>query len=467
MNSNSHNDYTRINANNKRIDARSIALDIVFVISEKGGYTNLVLDKMMRNLHLAAHDKHLITEIVNGTIRMLKHLDWVLNLFLKTPLEKQNPWLRNILRISLYQILFMDKIPLYAAVDSAVNLTRIKSGPKLTSVCNGVLRNIIRNRNQINYPSRERLLEYLSVYYSHPEWLVKKWLEQFGAAETERILAYNNKPPQLSLRCNQLKGTREDLVARLEKENVKCHISSFAPWLVLIDSIDKSISKLEAFQDGWFYIQNAASMLAAPILDAQPGQLVYDLCCGVGGKCTHIAEYMNNTGEIAAFDIYEQKLKLLVYNCSRLGIKIINGNQRDILSLPDHMVQASRVLLDAPCSGLGVLNRRPDARWKKNLYEVNKLIELQDRMLDKAAALVEDKGLLVYSTCTINNEENEEVVNRFLQDNHDFNLEGFKDRLSFLSLPAEEQKQVSAGMITIKPGAYCTDGMFYACMRRK
>ncbi|MGI5920295.1 MAG: 16S rRNA (cytosine(967)-C(5))-methyltransferase RsmB [Syntrophomonadaceae bacterium] len=445
---------------------RLIALEVIAAVTHQGAFTNLALEKGLRKSSLVTADRHLVTEIVNGTIRMLKHLDWVLNLFLGKKIDKQNPWLRDNLRMALYQILFMERIPDYAAVDDAVKLTRLKAGNQLAGVCNGVLRNIVRNRAQIQYPSRNQPVEYLSVYYSHPEWMVQDWLSQFGFEATEKMLEYNNQPTGLTLRWNCLKGDRDNLVSLLRAEKVECAVDINIPWAIKVSSLTTGINELETFRSGWFYIQDGASMLAAPVLDPQPGELVYDLCSGVGGKSTHMAEYMNNQGGIKAFDIYEQKLRLLNYNCERLGITIVDARQRDILSLENDFPRAERVLLDAPCSGLGVLSRRADIRWQKDKKAITELISLQKHLLNKAGQMVEAGGRLVYTTCTINDAENQQVVLDFLNNHPDFYLENLNERLSFLPLDQDDSKEASTGMITLLPGKYRTDGVFYASMRR-
>lgn len=453
----------------KNVDeVRNIALGIIYEVLEKGAYANLQLEKDLRNTKVPVNDRRLITELVNGTVRMSKHLDWVLNLFLKKPLNGQNPWIRNILRMALYQILFMDRIPQYASVNTAVDLTTARVGSGLTGMVNGVLRNIIRNPEKITYPSSDNdLVAYLAVYYSHPEWLIKQWLEDFGYEQTVAILVHNNLPAGVTVRCNQLKGSRDELITRLADEGVLATVCENTPWGLKVYRIDKAITDIMAFKEGWFYVQDSASLLAAPILRPQPGQMVYDLCCGVGGKTTHIAEYMQNQGRIVAIDLHKHKIDLLGYNSRRLGINIIEAITGDILNMDtDSMLKASRVMLDAPCSGLGVLNRRADARWRRNYQEMQELIVIQEALLNKAATLVDKGGLLLYSTCTINHAENEDIIKRFLQENQEFGLEGFEEDIAFLPLTAAERNHAASGIFTLLPGKHSTDGMFYARMRR-
>ncbi len=448
-------------------DPRELSLEIVYNIMEKGAYTNIELDQYLRKYPLLVDDRHLVTEIVNGTIRMLKHLDWVLNLFLQKPLEKQNPWLRNCLRISLYQILLMDKIPDYAAVNSAVELSRKKAGSKLSGVVNGVLRNIIRGRDSIKYPEPVDSKEYLAVYYSQPEWLVQKCLEEYGIHATREMFLYFNRRPALILRNNELLGSRDELIGTLSKEGIHCQASNKSPWGMQVEAMEKSLEEIAAFQTGRFYVQNEASMLAVSILKPQMGENIIDLCCGVGGKTSFMAEQMNNVGKIDAYDIYDHKLALLASNCNRLGITIVEGHKQDILGINEGLNQAQGVLLDAPCSGLGVLNRRADSRWRKTPDSISDLLLLQSRLLQKAAAMVLPGGRLVYSTCTLNREENEELVRQFISINPDFIMEGFDGDISFFPLDARDKETAVGGMLTVLPGKYETDGMFYAKMRRK
>lgn len=444
---------------------RKMAAQLLYDILENGAYANLALDKALRDSSLTALDKNLLTEIVNGTVRMLKHLDWVLKLFLKAGIEKQHPWLRNILRISLYQLMFMDNIPDYACVNDAVELTARQTNRSLAKVCNGVLRNILRNREDFKYP-REGSLEYLAVYYSHPEWMVEYFLNTYEYESTRQILAYNNTRPQVGLRTNFLKTSRDELLNILAAEGCRAQASVLTPWGIKLIRMENAISEMKAYRQGLFYVQNDASMLAAAILNPAEGSTVVDLACGVGGKSTHLAEYMMNQGDISAFDLYPQKINILEKNCSRLGITIVKATAMDIVNIDSESVKADHILLDAPCSGLGVLNRRADARWRKSQNEINHLVELQTALLDQAGRMLNDSGLLLYSTCTINRSENEEIVKAFLAKHSDYEPESFSEQLAFFPLDNRDRESAGAGMLTIIPGKYQCDGMFYALMRK-
>lgn len=447
-------------------EARHIALLIVYDVVERGAYANLSLDKRMARSKLTVEDRHLVTEIVNGTIRMLKHLDWVLNAFLPKPVAEQNPWLRSILRISVYQMLFMERVPDYAVVDSAVDLANARLGSKLGGVVNGVLRSLARNREKIVYPDQGEGKAFLSVYYSQPEWLVEMWLSDYGPEATRDMLAYLNQSPQVTLRNNQLTGSRDELQAQLRGEGVSTDLSSQTPWSLIVTGMDASLGSLQSYREGRFYVQNEASMLAVAILDPHPGEHLIDLCSGVGGKATFMAEMMHDQGQVDAIELYPHKVSLLKDNCRRLRISSVTAHQRDILKLPPGDFKGSGVLLDAPCSGLGVLNRRADMRWRRTREEIQDLSRLQAGLLQVASDMVQPGGRLVYTTCTVDHLENQAVIKSFLGANGDFCLEDFRSQLGFFPLDEGDRYQAGQGMLCLLPGKYQTDGMFFARMRR-
>ena len=394
-------------------DPRLAALQVIYQVAEKGAYANLILErKLEQAADLSSQDRHLVTELVNGTIRMLKHLDWVLDLFMKRPVSAQNPWLRNILRLSLYQLLFLDSIPDYAAINSGVELTRSKVGPGLAGLANGILRNIARHRDEIRYPEPASSVAFYSVFYSQPEWLVERLLTEYDHQQVEDMLAYFNQRPQVVLRTNTLKTDREQLTAILARDGINSQFSPRSPRAILVDSMERSLSQSEAYRAGLFYVQNEASMLAVNILDPQPGTTVFDLCCGVGGKTTFIAELMGNEGRIDAYDIHNHKIYLLKSNCARLGLAIIHAHQEDIMNLPtDHCRPIGFSWM--PCSGLGF---EPSFRFPlaQDAPGSSQLQRLQAQMLERASLMVANGGILVYSTCTIMKAENEDVVQTFL-----------------------------------------------------
>lgn len=445
-------------------DAREMAVNLVYNIMENGAYANLSLENALRSSTFSQNDKNLVTELVNGSIRMIKHLDWVLNLFLRKSIHEQNPLMRNVLRIAAYQIMFMERIPDYAVVNSAVDITRKKVNKTMAGVCNAVLRNLIRNKDELTYPPVNSLA-YLSVYYSQPEWLVQLWLECYGVDVAENMLAYMNHKPLLTLRINTLRTDAETLARELTGEGVTVRPSELIHDSFVIEAMSSSIDQLNSYQSGLFYVQNEASMLAADVLDPQEGEHILDLCSGVGGKATHFAEKMKNKGIIKAVELYKHKLSILDNNCQRLVINIIDAEQNDILTMASNPVW-QRVFLDAPCSGLGVLNRRADARWRKTPQEINELTKLQASLLEKAGEMTAPDGILVYSTCTVNPAENENIISSFLNKNHAFSFDPFADLISYFPLDQKDREMTEKGWLTIIPGKYGCDGMFYARLRR-
>lgn len=448
-------------------DPRLTALQVIYQVAEKGGYSNLLLDQVLQRAGLTLQDRHLVTELANGTIRMFKHLDWVLNLFLNRPVSALNPWLRNILRMSVYQMLFMDAIPDYAVINSAVNLTRSKASPNLTGLANGVLRNIGRSRDRLRYPEPSDSIDFYAAYYSQPEWLVEKLLATYDVEQVRNLLDYFNLRPQVVLRTNNLKTDRRQLLICLTEDGVIGQPSPRSPWAVVVDKTDISLAQSRAYHLGFFYVQNEASMLAAAILDPQPGESILDLCCGVGGKTTFIGELMQNQGQIDAYDIHQHKIDLLKSNCERLGISMVTGHRQDILNLIPGSQLADRVLLDAPCSGLGVLSRRSDSRWHKKPSDLDDIQALQAQLLEKAGQMVRPGGRVVYSTCTILQAENEDIIEDFLHHHPEFIREDLGREIGFFPLDSQDRLKASQGMLTILPGKYGTDGMFYAKLRRK
>jgi 16S rRNA (cytosine967-C5)-methyltransferase len=444
---------------------RECAADLVYRVLERGAYANLLLEKQMKGSTYSGEDRRLLTEIVNGTVRMVKHLDEVLNLFLKGDIASQNRWLRSVLRVSAYQLLFMDRVPEYAVVNEAVNIVAHRVGQGLGRVTNGVLRNLLRRREDLNLPGEPEVC--LAAYYSHPEWMVDQFIEQYGLEQARAILRFDNSAPALTLRVNRLRARPAQLAADLAAEGIDVTISPCWPEALRVTAAKSPLSESRPFKSGMFYIQNEAAMLAGIILNPSPEETVYDLCCGVGGKSTHLAEIMDNKGRILAFDIYGHKIKLLKENCRRLGIEIAEAYEADVTGLSPHLTPGSAVLLDAPCSGLGVLARRSDARWKKSRKDLRELPGLQSLMLEQAARLVQKGGRLLYSTCTVNRGENEEVVKGFLNSHTHFRLQGFDRELEPFPLDPPDRRACAGGMLTLLPGKYDTDGMFFALLKRE
>lgn len=409
---------------NKKINAREIALKVLEEVSTKKAYANLALNKILNsNKQLTPLDRSFITELTYGVVKSTNTLDWFLQGLIKKDFKKLPSAIMNILRMGIYQIYFLDKIPVSAACNEAVNLTKKYGHPGTIKLVNAVLRNFARQKDALVFPdAQDNLVQNISLRYFHPEWLVKEWLRKFGKEETILLCDYNNQPSKLSARTNTLKISRDDLLKVLAENDVLAEKSLWvAEGIILSDT--GQLNKLPAFKAGLMQIQDESSMLASHYLQVQAGHKVLDMCSAPGGKATHLAQLMNNDGKIIACDIHPHKLILINDNAKKLGIDIIETVVRDGTTLCEEFVNSmDRVLVDVPCSGLGVLGRRADARWHKNPQELEKLPELQLAILNNAAKYLKVGGRLVYSTCTMLAAENEDVVESFLTQNSQFKI---------------------------------------------
>ncbi len=401
---------------------RGIAVKLLNRIDRTDAYLDKMLEIELRNSNLDRTDKSLLFEIVHGVIRWLGRIDWILTGFYKGQFSKCIPNVKNAMRVALYQILFLDKVPEFAAVNEAVEFVKKLQGEKSANLTNAVLRSIIRSKDGIRYPNKEEdNISFLSAYYSHPSWLVKRWAKRFGEEFTEDLLIANNQKPVLSLRVNNLKTNKEEFSELLKKVNLKFTKSKFLDEFIRLNNLT-NIQDWEYFAKGYFSIQDESTGLSCKLLDVQPGMKVLDLCAAPGGKTGMLADLMNNEGEIVAFDKYESRLKILKKNLNRLGVTNVSMVEVDALEYEPEGGLFDRILVDAPCSGLGTLTKKPDIKWKRDLGELKKLGDLQYQLLTKASTLVKKGGIIVYSTCTIEPDENGEVVKRFLNDNLDFQL---------------------------------------------
>lgn len=443
-------------------NARETALAVLMKVFNEGAYANLALEKELAKTDLESRDRALVTELVNGVVRMKKHLEWVLGVFLARGNKKLPERAQWILLTGIYQILFMDRIPAYAAINEAVNMVR-RDLPGLAALTNGVLRNVERQRDKLPFPDRNQdLTEYLAVRYSHPEWMVERWLARYGPETTEQLLMFNNTPPPLTVSVNMLKTNRARLAEMLRQEGVQVQDGGLSPRCLVLSGMEVPVFELTAYRSGLFYIQGESTMLIAPALAPEAGWQVADFCAGVGGKSIHLARIMQDSGTIFASELYAHKADLLQRNCRRMGITIVEPRVEDMMQtvLPDRSADA--VLLDAPCTGLGVIRKRADLRWRRKEDDILKMAGIQTAMLERAARCVKPGGVLLYSTCTIEPEENEQVIMRFLESNPGFKPEAISG-LQQIDLP-EEQKQ--SGLLTLFSPALSIEGMFLARLRR-
>ncbi len=361
-----------------------------------------------------------------------------------------------------------DRVPDYAAVDESVEIVKNKSYHSgIVSYVNGILRTITREREKIKWPDNNReVLRYLSIKYSHPEWLVQHWLPRFGKAETEQLCEVNNIPPTLTIRINKLKTTADELQRMLESQGYKLKKSDHIPFALKFIDNDPYLETIPEFKQGLFFVQDEASQLVSHIVSPNPGEVVVDTCAAPGGKTTHLAELMNNNGKIIACDIMEHKLKYIQENCQRLGITIAETFLSDASNLGNKLkIQADRVLADVPCSGTGVLRKRPDLKWRKTTKDVFvKLPQIQYDIMVGIATIVKLGGILVYSTCSMEPEENEYIIDKFLKHFPLFELENIGNLYPGL----KEQGLVdNSGFVKTYPHKHNMDGFFIAVLRRK
>ncbi|WP_434511580.1 16S rRNA (cytosine(967)-C(5))-methyltransferase RsmB [Desulfitobacterium sp. AusDCA] len=445
---------------------RGRAVRILCRVDEENAYVNLLLQKELKEVR-EGRDRQLITMLVNGTLKNRLTLDYALRLHLRTALSSLPHEVRWILRISAFQLLFLTKIPAPAAINEGVELTKLRQG-KYTKLVNGVLHNVLETGWNIRWPnSKKEAARYLSVKYSHPEWMVKRWLKRYGFEETEKLCSINNEPVFLWIRTNTLKTTREDLVQQLQEEGIQTQLGGRVPESLILEN-PGSIERLESFQEGLFTVQDESSQLVAHILNPAPGDHVLDACAAPGGKTTHIAQKMNDQGEILAFDIHSHKIELIQQLAHRLGITIIRaqeGDARELRGVKDG--SCPKVLVDAPCSGLGVIRRRADLRYHKAEEEIQKLPALQLEILERAAQCVSRGGELVYSTCTIEPEENFEVVKAFKTAHPEFKPVSLLDFLPFSLEDERDIRQAEKGMLQILPHRHGMDGFFIAKFQRE
>lgn len=444
--------------------ARAAALKTLYEILENGAYSNIALNKQLEASELKELDRAFATELVYGTIKWKLTLDWIIKQFSSIKPGKISPWIMNILRLGIYQLLYMDRIPVSAACNESVTLAKRYGHSGSSGFVNAVLRNVARSRDNLRYPDRKNEpVKYLSVKYSYPEWMAERFLKLYGEEFTENLLSSGNAVPDLTVRVNTLKISREELIEALKKEGVEASPGKYVNEAVVLIN-PSSLVKLDAFKKGLFQVQDESSMLAGRILDPKPGELVIDACSAPGGKATHMAQLMENKGLVLARDIHEHKIRLIDEAAQRLGINIIkteifDASGKDV----KNNMKADRVLLDAPCSGLGIIRKKPDIKWTRTADEAGQLPELQNRLMEAASGCVKPGGVLVYSTCTILPEENQMVVEKFLKNNAEFEL----DDITGL-IPGELHGYIeNKGFLQLFPNRDGIDGFFMARIRRR
>ena len=441
----------------EKIDrVRELAMQVLQRVHAADAYANVALAETLREVQLSERDRRFLTELVYGVTKAGASLDYMIGRYV-ADLRKAQPAIRELLRLGFYQIFCMDRVPPSAACNTAVELAKKHGRRGAESFVNGVLRAALREPERAAFPDG-RDARSLALRTWHPQWMVERWIRTYGYERTEELCRCNNTSAPLSMRVNTLRTNRDALMEQLAAAGAQVRASAWVPDGIVLDA-HGALDELAALREGLAQVQDESSMLVAHILGAEPGMTVIDACAAPGGKTTHIAQRMENRGRILAFDIYEEKIRRIERNAKRLGISIIEAHLSDACEIGAvYAGQADRVLVDAPCSGLGVLRRKPDARWKKSARDAKTLPSLQHAILESAAQTVKKGGVLVYSTCTMEECENAAVVNAFLETHTDFALE---EMGRFLPVQKTAER-----MVQIMPEADGPDGFFIARMRR-
>ena len=435
--------------------ARQIAFEALNKIERDKSYSNLTLDSVLYSADLSKADSAFVSALVYGVLERTLTLDYCLSRHLKQPLKKLKPQVLTALRLGTYQLLFMDKVPQSAAVNESVTLVKKNGCAFASGLTNAVLRAVVRDG--LVLPDEGDKLFFYSVKYSFPQWLVKLWIDSYGEDNAVGIMESCAGRPPLTVRVNTLKTTKEGLISALADEGVAAAVAHNIENALNLEKCG-SVEQLSAFEDGLFYVQDGASQLCAAALGAKPGDTVIDLCSAPGGKAFTCAEEMNNSGRIIACDIHSHRLALIKEGANRLGIGIVDVMRSDASAFNADMPQADRVLCDVPCSGLGIVRRKPEIRFK-DPAEIDKLPALQYNILSTASRYVKPNGRLVYSTCALNPGENEAVCARFLKEHSDFAAVD----ISGLAPTA----YTSACTLTLMPHTTETDGFFIAAFERR
>ncbi|APH35559.1 16S rRNA (cytosine(967)-C(5))-methyltransferase RsmB [Bacillus velezensis] len=445
----------------KKINVRELALEALEKLEQNQAYSNLLLTSVIKTNTLSDQDRGLLTELVYGTLQNKIALDYMLKPFIRKP-NKVKPWVIQLLRLSAYQMEYLEKIPDRAAIHEAVEIAKKRGHKGIASFVNGILRSLQRE-GAPSFAEIEDPVLRLSTETSHPEWLVKEWVEAYGFEAAEKICRIHLIPPKQTLRVNHIKSDRETVLNEMENAGLEAEAGDLSPDAIKL--LKGSIANTAFFQNGGVSIQDESSMLVARALDPKPGETVLDACAAPGGKSAHIAELMENEGSLTSLDLHRHKVKLIKEGAERLGLTIIDAQTMDARKAGEVFgaERFDRVLVDAPCSGFGVIRRKPDMKYTKTPEDSRRLSEIQLGILREIAPLVKKGGTLVYSTCTMDRTENEEVMHAFIQEHPEFEPDLSLEK----RLPEKARPFVQDGSLQILPHYFGTDGFFISSMRKK
>lgn len=441
---------------------RKSILDLLIRVEKDSGFSHLLLDREIRSQKLDVKDEALLTQIVYGTLERKLTLDFFLDAFIDKK-KKIEPWVRMLLRMSIYQMVYLDRIPDHAIVNDAVEIAKERGHKGIQGLVNGVLRNV-RRKGVPPFTEIADPKERLSIETSHPLWLVERWIESYGFEKAAAICRANLDEKYTSVRIQPLKITRDEAIKKLEEEGYEAEPSGLSQQGIIIKK--GNILNSSLFKDGKLTIQDQSSMLVGEMLRPEPGMAVLDSCSAPGGKATHLAEKMENQGTIHAHDLHKKKVELINNKADTLGLSIIQAEEGDARKLQEKYEPGTfdRILVDAPCSGLGVIGSKPEIKYEKTEEDIARLKTIQLDILHSVAPLLKDDGMLVYSTCTVIPDENEKVVQQFLEMHPEFTV----DRDFFTELP--ETVSALPGKsdygLQLFPDTHGTDGFFLTRLKK-
>lgn len=439
------------------MNSRELAFKTLYDIERNKNYSNISINKNFKNVNISDQEKGLATELIYGIIENKYYLNYIIDKLSKIKSKKMSTYVKISLWLGIYQILFLDSIKDHAAVNESVNLIK-KYDKKSSGFVNAILRNVLRQKDSIMEIKDKDINDELSIKYSYNPWIVEKWIKDFGQEFTEDLLDANAEKPNLYIRTNTLKISRDELIGKLAKEGIKCTKVNGIDEAIMVQNL-KNIEGNELFKLGYFTIQDISSMLVGKIANPEKDSKVLDICSAPGGKTTHVATIMENTGQVIARDVFDHKLKLIKSTVNRLGLTNVNVENRDALKLDDNSIDKfDYVLADVPCSGLGIIKRKPEIKFKEK-SELSGLPDIQSKILNNASKYVKENGTLIYSTCTIHDEENINVVEQFLKENKNFELVPIEN----INIDLDNQEK---GYIKIYPNIHGMDGFFIAKLKR-
>ena len=438
------------------MNCRKLAVKILGRVLNEGAYSNIILSKELNEVELNEKDKALLTEIVYGVLRRKKTLDIIISNFVKD-IKLMNKDILNILRVAVYQMNFLDKIPSYAACNEAVEEAK-EISENDSKLVNGILRSFTKNPDDIEVLGNK--IDEYAYKFSFEPWMIRLLIKQYGESLAKKIMSGLNMIPEVSVRVNGMTADYDEVFEKLEELGYEIEEGAVCPEAISIKG-GKSIETNPLFMEGKITVQDESAMVIAPLLELEEGMTVIDLCSAPGGKTTHIAEILQNTGKVLAYDIHESKLGLIKENCDRLGITNVEVKAHDATKLNSELIETSdRVLIDVPCSGIGIIRKKPEIKWNKSRNDLREIIPIQRDIMENAWQYLKTGGIMIYSTCTLNQEENEENIDWFVNKHKDCTVKkifiGKQDNLMYNK----------NGSLTILPNENM-DGFFVAKLEKR